>query len=192
MCYQKFVSYICGCGTLAVDKPCDFVTHSFTHRVACPNYSSDSYQSNRACSGGEFYCAGSKDAGYLNDLRMQRFTHSSNYQKMDAKLQSDKHTYDVMVRSAEFMKIPREKLREHRTYQTLRSNLISLPPQLNAAKPHIIQLHAAIEEVRHFYSRYGGPHSPNTSMQPTVVIMAIMETNRNGQIGAEHQVLWRQ
>ena len=169
MCYKQFVTYTCGCGTVALDLPCDFVTHAFTIRERCPEYFSESSQSNNACSRG-FYCTKSTDANYLDDLHQQRYDNTVHFLNMSNEGQARQQQFKVTLAGALAANVSREDLKSHPTFKRLRSCIIDLNEEIKTTKAKILGFEHAINEVKEFYSRYGGPHSAEPSMQRIVVV----------------------
>lgn len=161
MCYQKFVTFTCGCGTLETDEPCELMTHPFSIRLLCPDYSSESFRAAFACSLDGFVCAKSKDYRYVHDLYRLRYdAHARCMQlKQDQNALQNK-LHEMTVNGQTRLRLNGG----HETYlssEQLSQQLNAKVEQCNAIARKGRLLEQCIQQVRDFYLQHGGPNSPH-------------------------------
>lgn len=165
MCYQKFKTFVCGCGTLEVDEPCDYATHPFSIRLDCPEYSSNSHLDQLACSQDGWWCAKSKDAAYIIDLKRLFHAAATRCEHLSKQQQVLQHKMMNLKFQAQSKNIFHDQFNQYQVVHDLKLSFHASIQQRSQFAAKAQQLSVCIEEVKAFYMRYGGPSSGNRSMQ---------------------------
>lgn len=155
------MTYICGCGTLEIDEPCEYATHPFSIRLDCPDYLSDSHRIISACSTEGFFCTKSKDAKYIYQLYQLRNDAYWELQRLSAFQKACKQQLDVMRTAAQNNGFSMERLSTNAMYNETNSQWRLTVAQCNALVARGNKFMQSIQEVKLFYLHYGGPHSPH-------------------------------
>lgn len=155
------MTYVCGCGTLEIDAPCELATHPFNIRLNCPNYLSESHHVSPACGTHGFFCARSKDAKYIYRLFQLRDDAQLKCQLLSAFQKACKEHLDRLRNLALTNGASLERLSTDSEYNETNIKWRTSIEQCNALAAKGKMVEHSVQEVKAFYFRYRGPHTPN-------------------------------